>query len=506
MSVGTDVGGGVTVTRFDEETSGDTRDLDINETGQVVVPARLSDGDDAIYLLNGPGSFVEVARSGNAGPGGIFDRVARRPDLNNSSQVLFKAAIGGDGDPELTDEDGVDSLILFTPPLSYQVIAQEGDAAPSGGTYQGFAAFTDLNNNGDAVFKADLVGVPEGGFNEVDFGSALFLLTQSSGAFTEIARTDATFYGFFTPVLTLNDQRGVAFGARSATPVPNADDDIVEQALWVWTPIGGASRLLAIGDTLDGNTVTSIFAQHLSFSRQFTNAGNLASAAYIDNQDPDGESENVNNGKLFASLAAICPAGPVATPTPTATTTSTPTATPTDTPTSTPTDTPTATPTDTPTSTPTDTPTNTPTNTPTATPTHTPSMTPTNTPTRTPTPTPALPGKVTGGGQVNVPGGKANFGFNVKRDTTGGPVSGQLEYQNHARDLKVKGTSMTSLAISGNTASFSGSCTKNDAPCTFTVNVEDNGEPGRTDRFTIAVSGEPVEGGILDKGNIQIHR
>jgi len=58
----------------------------------------------------------------------------------------------------------------------------------------------------------------------------------------------------------------------------------------------------------------------------------------------------------------------------------------------------------------------------------------------------------------------------------------------------------------GNSASFSGTCTKNGAPCTFKVNVEDNGEPGRADKFTIAVSGEPVQGGTLDKGNIQIHK
>ena len=46
---------------------------------------------------------------------------------------------------------------------------------------------------------------------------------------------------------------------------------------------------------------------------------------------------------------------------------------------------------------------------------------------------------------------------------------------------------------------------QNGAPCTFTVYCEDNGEPGRTDEFTIEVSGEPAEGGTLDQGNIQIH-
>jgi hypothetical protein len=64
-----------------------------------------------------------------------------------------------------------------------------------------------------------------------------------------------------------------------------------------------------------------------------------------------------------------------------------------------------------------------------------------------------------------------------------------------------------SVNVSGNNATFSGTCTKNNTPCTFTVTVQDNGEPGNNvDKFTIAVSGEPVEGGTITKGNIQIHK
>jgi hypothetical protein len=37
------------------------------------------------------------------------------------------------------------------------------------------------------------------------------------------------------------------------------------------------------------------------------------------------------------------------------------------------------------------------------------------------------------------------------------------------------------------------------------VSAQDNGEPGVSDRFTIAVSGEPMEGGQIRNGNIQIH-
>jgi hypothetical protein len=119
--------------------------------------------------------------------------------------------------------------------------------------------------------------------------------------------------------------------------------------------------------------------------------------------------------------------------------------------------------------------------------------------------------KLTGAGKINVfdPDGKARFGFKVKRQTSDGTVSGELDYYNHARDLNLRNLSITSLNVSGNKATFSGTCTKNRTSCTFTVTVEDNGEPGREgDKFTIWISGERfVEGasGPLIKGNIQIN-
>ena len=103
-----------------------------------------------------------------------------------------------------------------------------------------------------------------------------------------------------------------------------------------------------------------------------------------------------------------------------------------------------------------------------------------------------------------MPGGFANFGFVAQAD---GSPSGQLEYQNHASNVNVHSVSIASLSISGNSATFSGTCTKNGAPCTFTVNVQDNGEPGHgVDQFSIVVDGGPAEGGTITKGNIQIHQ
>ena len=112
--------------------------------------------------------------------------------------------------------------------------------------------------------------------------------------------------------------------------------------------------------------------------------------------------------------------------------------------------------------------------------------------------------RVTGGGTINVAGGIGSFSFIVQRQASTGQLSGHLQYFNHASGAQVRSDTITSLMIVGNTATFNGICTVNGIPCTFTVNVTDNGEPGTTDTFTISVDGGPTEGGTLRSGNILI--
>lgn len=111
---------------------------------------------------------------------------------------------------------------------------------------------------------------------------------------------------------------------------------------------------------------------------------------------------------------------------------------------------------------------------------------------------------MTGGGEINLGRGVANFGF-VAQMKADGP-SGQFEYENHATEMNVHSESITNLSISGNTATFSGTCKKDKTPCSFTVTVQDNGEPGTRDQFIISIDGGPTEGGVIAKGNIQIHK
>jgi hypothetical protein len=231
---------------------------------------------------------------------------------------------------------------------------------------------------------------------------------------------------------------------------------------------------------------------------------------------------------MYRSLpgdAAFTLLGPVAdTPTPTNTATDTPTDTPTGTPTNTPTDTPTNTPTNIPTNIPTDTPTNTPTDIPTNTPTTTGTSTPTNTatdaPTGTPTnrpieastPTPSsnTSGKVTGGGTFDLDqhGSKATFGLTINYDEGDPAPKGNLTYQDHKADLRLKATSFDLLVIEGSHVQFTGSGILNEGQIVnFTVEIHAGSKLGLTDTFFIfipALNGYTA-GGTMAGGNITIH-
>ena len=114
---------------------------------------------------------------------------------------------------------------------------------------------------------------------------------------------------------------------------------------------------------------------------------------------------------------------------------------------------------------------------------------------------PAQPGDTEGGGDLN--DGSAEFGFQVERESPGASPEGEFEYNDDARSLEVRSRSIAHFNVSGKTATFSGDCTKNGAACTFSVSVQDNGGHG-LDTVSIAVSGEPVVGGTVKDGRIEV--
>jgi hypothetical protein len=147
----------------------------------------------------------------------------------------------------------------------------------------------------------------------------------------------------------------------------------------------------------------------------------------------------------------------------------------------------------------------------------TPDPSPTATP-PTPTPTITCAPKVTGGGQIPVPDpdssiqfllgtGRASFGFNSQPDKgcTDGAAKGHFNYVNHVTGLHVNGKVLNSQLIAPNTVRFTGEC---GTGCSFTVTVQDWGEPGTLDTFGLSVTGTKNEVRslrIISRGNIQFH-
>jgi len=127
-----------------------------------------------------------------------------------------------------------------------------------------------------------------------------------------------------------------------------------------------------------------------------------------------------------------------------------------------------------------------------------------------PSPPPGCPGTdfVTGGGWITgtPSGARANFG--VGGGTKQGQWWGHLTYIDHGPNLKVKGTGVTAYTITNaTTRHIEGTAEVNGQDgFTYQVDVADNGEPGRNDTFTLALSnGYSATGTPLGGGNIQLH-
>lgn len=112
---------------------------------------------------------------------------------------------------------------------------------------------------------------------------------------------------------------------------------------------------------------------------------------------------------------------------------------------------------------------------------------------------------VTGGGRINTAAGKATFG--VAGGIKNGGFWGHLTYIDHASGMKVKGTGVTAYEILNETKRrIKGNCEINgQGGYTYTVEVDDAGEPGRGDTFDLQLSNDYHSGGNLDGGNIQLH-
>jgi len=121
---------------------------------------------------------------------------------------------------------------------------------------------------------------------------------------------------------------------------------------------------------------------------------------------------------------------------------------------------------------------------------------------------------VTGGGWITPTGNsRANFGFNAGFKAGSLTPDVHLNYIDHGSGMKVKATGILSYRPGPTATSrhFEGTAEVNRVSgYTYTVDVADNGEPGRADTFamTLSSNGQNVyqAGGTLAGGNVQLHK
>lgn len=113
---------------------------------------------------------------------------------------------------------------------------------------------------------------------------------------------------------------------------------------------------------------------------------------------------------------------------------------------------------------------------------------------------------VTGGGWITGTPSGSRGTFAVAGGLKKNGFWGHLTYIDHGVRLKVKGTGVTSYTVLGpTTRRITGTCEINGMVGTYDVTVSDNGEPGRDDTFSIALSNGYSAAGNLIGGNIQLH-
>lgn len=112
-------------------------------------------------------------------------------------------------------------------------------------------------------------------------------------------------------------------------------------------------------------------------------------------------------------------------------------------------------------------------------------------------------GKVTAGGWFD--SSHRTFTFHAKAEAGATRVEGDVVYQDRERGIELHARSLTGFLIEGTHATVRGTAEVGGTTVEFTIEADDLGEPGRSDRFAIRWPGYEA-GGTLRGGNIQIHR
>ena len=110
-------------------------------------------------------------------------------------------------------------------------------------------------------------------------------------------------------------------------------------------------------------------------------------------------------------------------------------------------------------------------------------------------------GHTTGGGQLPGDINPIAFGFTAKNTSL---PQGECNVIDRDADVHLKCTTVTTLVQTGTHVTFFGSGVIDGVPMTYRIDVDDTGEPGTADTFTITTSTGYSTGGVLLHGNVQV--
>ena len=117
-------------------------------------------------------------------------------------------------------------------------------------------------------------------------------------------------------------------------------------------------------------------------------------------------------------------------------------------------------------------------------------------------------GQTTGGGQLDRDGQTGSVAFGYTAKNSGDTIKGECTLVDIApdRNIKVKCVDVDTLVQTATHATFFGNGTINGTPTRYRIDVDDNAEPGAGhDTFKLTTSTGYSAGGVISKGNIQVH-
>ena len=104
--------------------------------------------------------------------------------------------------------------------------------------------------------------------------------------------------------------------------------------------------------------------------------------------------------------------------------------------------------------------------------------------------------------KIPASGGDGRFTIDVHATV---PPKGHIAYRDSSTNFR--SVEITSVTCSdAKHAKVTGTGQNNGDTVGFTVDVEDNGEPGTSDKFSLTLTPGGTRGGTLSRGNIQIHK